>query len=62
MFIIIVKVVGMITRHDLTHEHLHKAQHAKPHNNGANNADKDGELDVTVRLRSLRKTLSNVSI
>lgn len=52
----------MITRHDLTHEHLHKAQHAKPHNNGADNTDKDGELDVTVRLRSLRKTLSNVSI
>ncbi|XP_019849977.1 PREDICTED: chloride transport protein 6-like [Amphimedon queenslandica] len=42
------KAVGMITRHDLTHEHLHKALHAKSrHSNNDNDSNEnDGKLDV----------------
>ncbi len=50
------QVVGMITRHDLTHEHLHDVLHTKKDaasgvssNTNKNNSN-DGVLDLSSRI------------
>ena len=50
------QVVGMITRHDLTHEHLHDVLHTKKiaaggvGSNANRNNSNDGVLDLSSRI------------